>query len=173
MVGHLYRYPHPLDSSKFIYVGQGAKRDQEHRSGKSSFGRRFKRDFPDYQLPQPVCVMIEVENQLELSEHETIWIFQYHTWHGMGGMNLRLPEDKNWKSTGRMGGENQQRKYKVLGGFNQKREDKVRGGISSGRIAAESGRCARIARLGGEQSSHNYWHVRRGIVKQDCKLCQQ
>jgi hypothetical protein len=194
MIGHLYRYPHPDDFTRFIYCGQGAERDQEHRSGKSSFGRRFKHRFPDVVLPQPIIETVEAQNQTELSEFETIWIFQYHTWHGLGGMNLRLPDDREWQNIGRMGGFNQDRKYKALGGFNQDRKDKIRGGTTSGRRAAESGHCARIARLGGRANvesghiltigttegsrkggitqNHNRWHVRRGIKKAGCNFCE-
>lgn len=28
MIGHLYRYPHPLIEGRWIYVGQGPKRDK-------------------------------------------------------------------------------------------------------------------------------------------------
>jgi hypothetical protein len=54
MIGTLYRYQHPHDSARFVYVGQGGNRDRQHRSGKSSFGRRFKKQFPDAVLPQPI-----------------------------------------------------------------------------------------------------------------------
>ena len=98
MIGHLYRYPHPTEPGKFLYVGQGLKRDSIHRRGATSFGRRFKKLFPDIELPQPTREIVEVENQLELNELETIWMFQYHTWHGYeGGMNLRFPEDFDYR----------------------------------------------------------------------------
>jgi len=92
MQGTLYRYPHPAEPNKFLYVGQGAKRDREHRVGRSSFGRRFKRDFPGMELSQPIKEVIEVANQMELNELETIWMFRFHTWHGYeGGMNKVIP----------------------------------------------------------------------------------
>jgi hypothetical protein len=102
----LYRYPHPFDPTRFIYVGQGAKRDQEHRSGKSSFGRRFKRDFPNIELPQPIREEMEAQNQFDLNELETIWMFQYHTWRPAwpGGYNIIIPGSQDYKSIGIMGG---------------------------------------------------------------------
>jgi hypothetical protein len=75
-----------------LYVGQGAKRDYKHRPRKSSFGRRFEKRFPGHELPQPIRWTVEIANQLELNELETIAMFQYHSWHGYeGGMNLCLP----------------------------------------------------------------------------------
>jgi peptidyl-tRNA hydrolase len=101
MIGHLYRYPHPTEEGKFLYVGQGAKRDSEHRRGKSSFGRRFKRDFPNVKLPQPIREGIEIKDYLELNELETIWMFQYHTWRGYeGGMNLTILGSADYTNLG-------------------------------------------------------------------------
>jgi len=105
MIGTLYRYPHPHDTNRFIYCGQGAKRDQRHRSGKKGFGCRFKKIFPSIELPQPIREQVEVENQLELNELETIWMFQYHTWHGYeGGMNLTFPGSTDYTNMGLIGG---------------------------------------------------------------------
>ena len=105
MIGTLYRYPHPYDPDKFIYVGQGPKRDSSHRSGRSSFGRRFKRDFPGVELLQPIRERVEVSTQSELNEEETIWIFRYHTWRGyVDGMNLVLPGPQDYKKAGEIGG---------------------------------------------------------------------
>ena len=98
MIGTLYRYPHPHDPMRFIYVGQGPKRHKDHRSGRSSFGRRFKKLFPDDILPQPTRELIEVSDSLELNEEETIWMFRYHTWQGYpDGMNLTLPGSTDYK----------------------------------------------------------------------------
>lgn len=106
MIGHLYRYPHPFDPTKFIYVGQGAKRDRGHRSGESSFGRKFKRDFPTCELPQPIREEFEVETQIELNELETIWMFRFHTWRrAYGGYNIVLPGSQDYKKFGKLGGE--------------------------------------------------------------------
>ena len=85
MIGTLYRYPHPYDSARFIYVGQTTdvhRRDKDHRSGKLDFGLRFKKKFPDADLPQPVLEQVEAFDQTELNELETIWMFRYHTWRG-------------------------------------------------------------------------------------------
>jgi hypothetical protein len=99
MIGHLYRYPHPFDPTRFIYVGQGAKRDKNHRSGKQGFGLRFKKLFLGVDLPRPIREIVEIENQLELNELETIWMFRFHTWHGYeGGMNLTLPGSDDYKN---------------------------------------------------------------------------
>jgi hypothetical protein len=103
MIGHLYRYPHPHDPARFIYVGQGAKRDYRHRPGNSSFGRRFKRDFPNTELPRPVRELVEVQDQQALNELETIWMFQFHTWYGYdGGMNLQIPGAEDYKNLGKI-----------------------------------------------------------------------
>jgi hypothetical protein len=105
LLGHLYRYPHPRDASKFIYSGQGEKRDVEHRSARTSFGRRFRKQFPGVELSQPIREVVEVENQLELNELETIWMFRYHIWYGYeGGMNLIFPGGLDYKSIGQIGG---------------------------------------------------------------------
>jgi hypothetical protein len=105
MIGHLYRYPHPHDPTRFIYVGQGAKRDQQHRLGKAGFGKRFKKLFPGVELTQPIRETVEVENYLELNELETIWMFQYHTWRGYpDGMNLTFPGSDDYKVIGRIAG---------------------------------------------------------------------
>jgi hypothetical protein len=105
MIGHLYRYPHPHDPTRFIYVGQGAKRDPQHRLGKEGFGCRFKKQFPGVELPQPIRESVEVENYIELNELETIWMFQYHTWRGYeGGMNLTFPGSDDYKIMGSLGG---------------------------------------------------------------------
>src|ERR1700676_2374815 len=98
MIGHLYRYPHPYDATRFIYCGQGAKRDVVHRRGTEGFGRRFKKAFLDVELPQPIREEVEVKDYLELNELETIWMFQYHTWRGYeGGMNLTFPGSDDYK----------------------------------------------------------------------------
>lgn len=95
----MYRYPHPLDATKFIYCGQGPKRDAAHRRGEKGFGRRFKRDFPGIELPQPIRETVEVADRLELNELETVWMFRYHTWRGYeGGMNLTFPGCLDYKN---------------------------------------------------------------------------
>jgi hypothetical protein len=105
MIGTLYRYAHPYDSTRFIYVGQGPNRDREHRSGRSSFGRRFKKKFPDAQFSQPIKEQIDVFDQIQLNEEETIWMFRFHTWHGyLDGMNLVLPGSTDYKVIGKIGG---------------------------------------------------------------------
>lgn len=103
MIGTLYRYPNPTDGTKFVYVGQGSKRDSAHRRAVSSFGRRYRRMFPNAELPQPIREVFEVQDQLELNELETIWMFQYHTWHGYdGGMNLTIPGSDDYKNMARL-----------------------------------------------------------------------
>ncbi len=180
MIGHLYRYPSPIDSAKFIYVGQGRRRDPEHRRGGSSFGRRFKKLFPNIELPQPTREQVEVQDIVELNELETIWMFKFHTWLGYaGGMNLRFPGDTD---------------YKNLMTLEQR--------IENGRKATESGQLAKVSHLGGEKSAssgklamcrsieasrkggvnqslefkdlgrHVRWHARRNIVKKGCEFCE-
>jgi hypothetical protein len=129
----LYRYPHPFIDGKWIHVGQGSKRDQHHRGGRTSFGRRFKAQFPDVPLPQPVIWWEPIANQIEANEAETIAMFQFRTWHGYeGGMNLTVPGCADYTALAR----------------NQPREAKVRGGRIGGRIAGrrnvESGHLAKL-----------------------------
>lgn len=103
MIGYLYRYCHPSNPSKILYVGQGKTRDYRHRNGKSSFGRRFKKRFPASELPQPIHWTVEVQNQLELNEEETIAMFRFHSYHWWeGGMNLSLPGSLDYKILGKM-----------------------------------------------------------------------
>lgn len=105
MIGTLYRYPHPHDPTRFVYVGQGAKRDKDHRRGHKEFGKRFKKRFPDTELPQPIREEVEVKDHLELNELETIWMFRYHTWRGYDdGMNYIFPGSADYKLLGKLGG---------------------------------------------------------------------
>ncbi len=190
---HLYRYPHPTLPDVWLYVGQGPNRDQKHRSGMSSFGRRFKKRFPNVELPQPVRWEMEVSNALEKNEEETIAMFQYHTWWGYeGGMNLTLPGSADYKNMGTIGGpiggpigsreakakgsRNQPREAKVKGSRNQPREAKAKGGHTQGCKNVESGHLARIrtpesSAKGGPIGRHTRWHVKRGIVNPACSLC--
>lgn len=132
MKGTLYRYPHPHDSTKFIYVGQGPNRDSRHRLGNKGFGLRFKKRFPDTELPQPIKEQIEISNQIELNEEETIWMFRYHTWRGyLGGMNISLPGSQD---------------YKIMAGLIS-HDARVRGGRTAGRRCAESGKLEQIRNL--------------------------
>ena len=140
----LYRYPHPLIPDKWLYVGQRTDRDSRHRSGKTSFGRRFRELFPDTPLPKPIKWMESAANYLEKNEFETIAMFQYHTWHGYpGGMNLRLPGDKNYMDMASLISQ----EARIRGGRNSMNkmthEDHVRagqtGGPISGRMAKRNG----------------------------------
>lgn len=165
MIGTLYRYPHPQDPTRFIYVGQVGdvknlqRRERKHRSGNTSFGRRFKKMFFDLDLPRPVYEYVEVENCFDLNDLETVWMFRYHTWCGYPeGMNLTFPGSADYTKVGSMGS----------------REDKVRAGRIAGRIAVDSGQLASIAasggRLGGSFGGHLggpitcclRWNIRRG-----------
>jgi hypothetical protein len=162
VLGHLYRYPHPYDATKFIYCGQGISRDYFHRIGRTSFGSRFKKKFPGIELPQPIREQVEVENHLELNELETIWMFQYHTWRGYeGGMNLTFPGSVDYKTLGKIGG----LIGGPIGGCIQGRRNvesgqiaSIRGiggligGLIAGRIAAEKGQIQAVGYLGGRIS---------------------
>ena len=161
MIVHLYRYPHPTLPDVWLYVGQGPNRDQKHRSGMSSFGRRFKKRFPNVELPQPVRWEMEVSNALEKNEEETIAMFQYHTWWGYeGGMNVTLPGSADYKNMGTIGGRNQPREAKAkggrIGGRIGSREAKAKGGSkgghTQGRKNVESGHLAKIASSGGRKA---------------------
>ena len=138
MIGYIYRYPHPTEVGKFLYVGQGKKRDKDHRSGRSSFGRRFKRDFPGVELPQPIREVVEVENQLELNELETIWMFQYHTWRDYeSGMNITLPGSQDYKNASKLA---------LLSTTPMQRRERSR---LAGLKAVKTGQFFRICHLGG------------------------
>jgi hypothetical protein len=105
VLGTLYRYPHPLDAMKFIYVGQGAKRDRAHRRGKEGFGRRFKKEFPNTELPQPIRGEVEVIDNIHLNHLETAWMIVYRTWFGLtSGMNLRMPSSSDYKNLATLAG---------------------------------------------------------------------
>ena len=142
MIGTLYRYPHPCDPTKFLYCGQGPKRDAKHRSGKTPFGRRFKKMFPDVELPQPIREQVEVADQLELNELETIWMFRFHTWRGYpDGMNITLPGSIDYKVAGKL--------RIAIHGNPHTPEGSSKGGRTqgpiSGRKAVESGQLMNIS----------------------------
>jgi hypothetical protein len=88
---HLYRYPHPTEPGRFLYVGQGADRDRVHRGGTTSFGRRFKQDFPGVALPQPVRWTEPATTDKERNAAEERAIVLYHTWDYEGGYNVVTP----------------------------------------------------------------------------------
>lgn len=159
MIGHLYVYPHPFELDCFIYVGQGPKRDGEHRNGTSSFGRRFYKRFPGIELPQPKRWTVEVQDKFELNELETIAMFQYHTWRGYeGGMNLSVPGSKDYQNMGRIGGRIAGRKNIESGHLARLRtpEHQARAGRIGGRIGGrknvETGHLASIRGMGGQSA---------------------
>jgi len=142
MQGTLYRYPHPTEPNKFLYVGQGAKRDKDHRAGRSSFGRRFKRDFPCVELPQPILETVEVVDREHLNSMETAWMVLYATLSSVGGMNLTLPGSDDYRNLGKLGG--------PIGGRIAGRKNIESGHITAlGRKNVESGRLAALGRIGG------------------------
>jgi hypothetical protein len=140
MIGTLCRYPHPHDSTKFIYVGQGPKRDKDHRNGRTSFGRRFKKIFPNEELPKPIMEQIEVDDQIGLNGEETIWMFRFHTWRGYGnGMNITLPGLQDYRAFSRLA----QLCWDKEARFQVQRK----GGLTSGRNAVKSGQMERMRNL--------------------------
>lgn len=146
MIGTLYRYPHPQDPTRFIYVGQGPKRDGEHRSGRTSFGRRFKDVFPNDCLPEPIKEFVDILNQQELNELETIWMFRYHTWRGyLGGMNLTFPGSVDYKMVGSISCFETGQKAVESG---QLRAAALLGGRIQGKKNADNGHMVRISALG-------------------------
>jgi hypothetical protein len=131
--------------------------------------------FPDTELPQPLREQIDLENQFELNELETIWMFRYHTWGGYaGGMNLTIPGSADYKNLGSL----QPREVRVASGRkmphlhlknseHQAKAGRV-GGRIAGRIAVESGQLARVrsgfierAAEHGRIGSCFYWNIRR------------
>jgi hypothetical protein len=182
MIGHLYRYPHPQDPTRFIYVGQGAKRDPIHRRGISSFGRRFKRLFPNVELPQPIREQIEVQNQADLNEEETIRMFLYHTWHGYpDGMNIGLPGIVDYSVLGRAGGPVSGRMnvesghMGKLGSLPQSRAARIKNGLLLGSRAVNSGHIKILPALSAEWTKNNPEEARRnasvgGTICRDLKV---
>jgi len=177
--GHLYRYPHPYDATKFIYCGQGQNRDKRHRFGHTTFGLKFKRDFPGVELPQPVREVVEVADHLELNELETIWMFQYHTWRRAypSGYNIVLPGSQDYKKIGVIGAAIGGRKNAESGLMDRIRTKEscrkggLIGGRTLGRRAVDSGLLARIQVIGGRTSAHVRWHTKRSIVSLACEYC--
>lgn len=156
MIGTLYRYSHPQDSTKFIYVGQGSSRDKEHRSGRIGFGRRFKKRFLGMALPEPIKETINVSDQFELNEEEIIWMFRYRTWHGYpAGMNLTLPIFDDYKNLGKLSGSIQGPKN-VENGHMERMRKKItpemwveihrKGGLVTGNNNIKTGHIQRLGR---------------------------
>ena len=142
-VMHLYRYPHPFTQGRWLYVGQGAKRDSAHRSGQSSFGRRFKRLSPN--TPQPVRWQETASTRLDANLAETVTMPSMVPEHP-GGMNLTLPGSQDYKNAGYMGGvvqgqrnaaNGQMSRISHSGALTQPREAKVYGGRKASRIIKE------------------------------------
>jgi hypothetical protein len=162
MVGHLYRYPHPHDPTRFIYSGQGPKRDERHRSGKSSFGRRFQKKFPNIKLPQPLRESVGVENQIELNELETIWMFRFHTWQGYpDGMNLTIPGSQDYKLAARIGGLATAMSGQLA--QNATRESCSRGGYIQGIANVKNGNLA-LARTNITSEDRRKWGLKTASI---------
>lgn len=144
MKGYIYRYTHPQDPTRFIYVGQGKRRHAAHRAGRSSFGRRFKVLFPGIQLLPPVVEEVEVNDRFRLNELETIAMFRFHSWRGYaGGMNLTIPGSADYLRLGRIAVE--------TGSLERikTKESMRKGGHSAGLLHVASGHLARISSKGG------------------------
>jgi hypothetical protein len=101
---HLYRYPHPVVPDRFIYVGQGSKRDKEHRAARTPFGRRYKKTFPETDLTYPIRWEEPASNQLEANICEEAAISRFCTWRKKGGMNWTSPRSDDYQNMGRLGG---------------------------------------------------------------------
>lgn len=186
MIGTLYRYPHPIDPCKFIYSGQGSTRDNEHRQGRTSFGRRFKNKYPGISLPKPIKEEIKICDKEELNAIETIWMFRYHTWKGYpDGMNLTFPGTTDYKNMGKIGGtvtSSVPGRMSAAGKIGGKTLGKM-GGLIGGRVTASvPGRMSAWGKLScsnrnmsevGKIGGHKTWHVMRNIISPKCKLCLQ
>ena len=200
MLGHLYIYPHPFVSGQWLYVGQGAKRDLDHRHAHSGFGRRFRKTFPGVELPRPVRWIVEVMNRFDLNDEETIAMFRYKTWRGYaGGMNITLPGSTDYINMGRIAvqrGEMDRIRNLPQTKAAQHEVGRVNGAIQ-GRKMVQSGQLAYIrtlpqsktgCRLGGHTQGrkntesghlatvqrigrHIRWHINRGIFSSACVLC--
>jgi hypothetical protein len=174
MIGVLYRYPHPDDPTRFIYVGQTQHidrpeiRDGQHRLGHSTFGRRFKKKFPKTELPQPIREQAEVSDLTELNEMEIIWMFRYHTWRGyLGGMNIVLPGAQDYKAAAILGGQANVDSGHIQA-LGRTQVVKIRGlggkvsGKNVGRRNVESGQMASIQREGSRVGTCVQYDIGRG-----------
>lgn len=84
--------------------------------------------FPDRELPQPIREGFTVQDQFELNELETVWMFRFHTWRGYeGGMNMTLPGSTDYRNIAAIGGQ----------------------------IAAESGQIQKLASTYGTENAAN------------------
>jgi hypothetical protein len=174
MIGVLYRYSHPDDPSRFIYVGQTQhidnpeKRDKQHRLGRSTFGRRFKKKFPKAELSQPIRERVEVSDSMELNELEIVWMFRFHTWRGYpDGMNVVLPGAQDYKAAAILGGQANVDSGHIQA-LGRKQVIKIRGlggkvsGKNVGRRNVESGQMASIQREGSRAGTCVQYYIGRG-----------
>jgi hypothetical protein len=185
MIVHLYRYPHPFIRDKWLYVGQGTKRDKDHRSGRSSFGFRFRKLFPNIPLPSPVKWQEAVENQFDANRAETVAMFHYHTWRGyIGGMNLSLPGSRDYEKMAQYNGHLQgcrnaenghmakiQRIGCGIGNQAQPLEAKKLGGKTQGIQNVKSGHINRMHCLAASSRLTEPLGFRAGILR--AALCQR
>lgn len=189
MIGYLYRYPHPTQLNKFVYVGQGPNRDKAHRYGKTSFGRRFKALFPNISLPVPVKEIVDVENQSHLNDLETIWMFRFHTWHGYdGGMNLVVPgidfrNEAVKKGQIKGGQSNVINKTGICGRSKEKMsfDGRIAGLASAKSKPLTTEKLSEMGKIGGQRVvelglfkkvNHYRWHSNRDIKKKGCEFCE-
>lgn len=133
----LYRYPHPFEQGRWVYVGQGAKRDKDHRSGRTSFGLRFQRVFPNIPLPQPYHWCEPATTQMEANRAETDAINSHHTWLKEGGMNVASPGLEDYKESARLAG--LITKAEGLGLFGRSKEKRIEDARNAGRIGGKLG----------------------------------
>lgn len=197
ITAYIYRYAHPHDPTRFIYVGQEQKegeRDKSHRKERTYFSQRFKRAFPNTSLPMPVRRQVNVPTLSALNEEETIDMFIFHTWRGYpGGMNITIPGDINYTNLGSIGGlkrgpqakesgqlaatcslggqiGGQAQVKKKLGMFAPEHIGKGGRTGAGGRKTAELGLMSSLGLSG--VGLHTRWHINRNISKSDCPLCR-
>ena len=139
MIIDYYIYPHPTLPDIWLYAGQGAKRDKAHRKGEKGFGRRFKRDFPGVELPQPIRFSSKVQDYIHANAFEHGLMFEFGTWGHQRdnedayrwGYNLTIPGSVDYKNTGHLGG------------------------VVRGRAAVESGQIQALGRVIGRRMAEN------------------
>lgn len=104
MIYWFYRYPHPTQPLRWLYVGQGPKRHLAHSRGKSAFGFLYQQHFPDLDLSAPEYWFKECPTQHDADEEEAISMFQFRTWGEFdGGMNQQLPGRVNFDKVKKAG----------------------------------------------------------------------
>lgn len=177
MEKYIYRYPHPVEIERWVYVGQTVdikSRDQKHRYGRTAFGRSFRTTFPEMTLPMPVICRVRGTAE-EINKAEEQAIEQYQTSAAAGGFNKTKPGSLDYRLISLLGNKAVKPESRVRGGKEAQRlygclftsEQRSRGGLKN----AASGHLARVrsfqgsskgGKVGAVKTNCLRWHVNRG-----------